>query len=95
MAIYQKKPVHVQAWQWTPGNKDESRAMLHRLQEANVIHHISGDGRALETNSVKITTLEGIMTASPGDWIIKGIEGEFYPCKPSIFEATYELVDAD
>jgi hypothetical protein len=39
---------------------------------------------------VVIATLEGDMTASPGDWIIKGVKGEFYPCKPDIFEATYE-----
>lgn len=39
---------------------------------------------------VKITTLEGVMTAQVGDWIIKGVKGEFYPCKPDIFEATYE-----
>jgi hypothetical protein len=38
-----------------------------------------------------IKTLEGDFTASPGDWIIKGVKGEFYPCKPDIFEATYEL----
>lgn len=37
-----------------------------------------------------IHTLEGVMHASPGDWIIKGVKGEFYPCKPDIFEATYE-----
>ncbi len=37
-----------------------------------------------------IETLEGIMEASPGDWIIKGVKGEYYPCKPDIFEATYE-----
>jgi hypothetical protein len=40
-----------------------------------------------------ITTLEGEMRANPGDWIIKGIKGEFYPCKPDIFEATYEKVE--
>jgi hypothetical protein len=40
-----------------------------------------------------IHTLEGNHTASPGDWIIKGIKGEFYPCKPDIFEATYELAE--
>jgi len=39
-----------------------------------------------------IPTLEGRMIAEPGDWIIKGIKGEFYPCKPDIFEATYEVV---
>lgn len=43
--------------------------------------------------SFQIQTLEGVMTASPGDWIIKGINGEFYPCKPDIFEKTYEPID--
>lgn len=41
---------------------------------------------------VKIQTLEGEMTADEGDWIIRGVKGEFYPCKPDIFEATYEAV---
>jgi hypothetical protein len=40
--------------------------------------------------SILIETLEGTMRADPGDWIIKGVKGEFYPCKPDIFEATYE-----
>lgn len=40
-----------------------------------------------------ITTLEGVMTASDGDWIIKGVQGEFYPCKPDIFEETYEWLE--
>lgn len=39
---------------------------------------------------IHISTLEGTMVASPGDWIIRGVQGEFYPCKPDIFEATYE-----
>jgi hypothetical protein len=42
--------------------------------------------------SVSIDTLEGTMTAMPGDWIIRGVQGEFYPCKPDIFEATYEVM---
>ena len=42
--------------------------------------------------SVDISTLEGDMTASPGDWVIRGVAGEFYPCKPDIFAATYEAV---
>lgn len=41
----------------------------------------------------QIPTLEGVMTASKGDYIITGIQGETYPCKPDIFEATYELVN--
>lgn len=46
-------------------------------------------------HGIKISTLEGEMTASIGDWIIKGINGEFYPCKPDIFEKTYKKVDSD
>jgi hypothetical protein len=42
---------------------------------------------------MQIPTLEGIMTAMPGDWIIRGVQGEFYPCKPEIFEATYEAAE--
>lgn len=42
---------------------------------------------------ILIPTLEGVMEASPGDWIIKGVHGEFYPIKPHIFEATYERAD--
>jgi hypothetical protein len=41
---------------------------------------------------LQIPTLEGVMIATPGDWIIKGVKGEFYPCKPDIFKATYEEV---
>lgn len=43
--------------------------------------------------SIRIQTLEGWMLASPGDWIIRGVKGELYPCKPDIFAATYEAVD--
>jgi hypothetical protein len=42
---------------------------------------------------VDIATLEGVMRASEGDWVIRGVQGEFYPCKPDIFEATYERVE--
>lgn len=44
-------------------------------------------------DTVHINTLEGTMVAQPGDWIIKGINGELYPCKPDIFEKTYDLVE--
>ena len=49
------------------------------------------DGRRLV--SLLIPTLEGAMRADLGDWIIRGVQGEFYPCKPDIFEATYEAVE--
>lgn len=51
---------------------------------------IDDDGVSYETANLFIDTMEGEMMASPGDWIIKGVKGEFYPCKPDIFEATYE-----
>lgn len=46
-------------------------------------------------SQMRIETLEGPMLANLGDWIIKGVQGEFYPCKPLIFEATYDRVDDD
>ena len=45
------------------------------------------------TETTKIKTLEGTMTGNPGDWLITGVNGEQYPCKPDIFEKTYEPVD--
>lgn len=45
--------------------------------------------------SIHIETLEGVMEARPGDWIIKGVNGELYPCKPDVFEKTYEFVETD
>jgi len=45
-------------------------------------------------DGIEIETLEGVMTASPGDWIIKGVKGEIYPCKPDVFAATYEPAEA-
>ncbi len=70
-----------------------------------VIHYIDRDSRFeiltwgtkkrpidWDGESLSITTMEGVMEAWPGDWIIKGVEGECYPCHPRIFEKTYELV---
>lgn len=44
---------------------------------------------------VFVTTLEGLMRADEGDWIIQGVKGEFYPCKPDVFDASYEFVDRE
>jgi hypothetical protein len=59
------------------------------------LFHLDGctDWHVIEGPAIVILTLEGEMTAQVGDYIIKGVEGEFYPCKPGIFEATYEAVD--
>lgn len=82
MAMYRKKPVVVEAFQI--GRVGEIAP-----PEAAVLVN-TGVFRFLGSNKYEIDTLEGTMTASPGDWIIKGVNGEFYPCKPDIFAKTYE-----
>lgn len=84
MAKYRKKPVVIEAVQIRPDNDDE---LLAFLCDHNVPFEIIAD------HTLTISTLEGDMVASPGDWIIKGVAGEFYPCKPDIFEATYEHLE--
>jgi hypothetical protein len=79
MPKFRKKPVMIEAVQWTGHNWDDVVPWCPMAQE--------GRGTALV-----ISTLEGDMLANAGDWIIKGVKGEFYPCKPDIFEATYEPV---
>ncbi len=96
---YRKKPVIIDAVQWTGENIDEA---LTFLQDGHAdFKHLPDDGVHIEPGvghtphdgKLFIPTLEGTITASPGDWIIKGVKGEFYPCKPGIFEATYEAVE--
>jgi hypothetical protein len=79
---FRKKPVVIEAVLWTGNNLDE----ILDFSPAAYTDYGSGE---LE---LKIQTLEGHHIASVGDWIIKGIKGEFYPCKPDIFEQTYEAV---
>ena len=77
---YRKKPVVIEAWQ----NSDENEFPVWL---ANV------DAGREPGGVILINTLEGVMKAMPGDYIIKGVKGEVYPCKPDIFEATYEVVN--
>lgn len=84
--LYRKRPVVIEAVRWT-GTAD-ALAELRSFTDSSV-HVITHAG----STTVEIHTLEGVMTASLGDWIIKGIAGEFYPCKPDIFEESYEKVD--
>lgn len=79
---YVKKPVVIEAVQWTGLNMTEIAKLT-----SNGIRYIEFDG-----DVCRIQTLEGVMTASTGDYIIKGVKGEFYPCKPDIFEETYDEV---
>lgn len=79
---FRKKPVIVEAVRFTPDTLSE---LVFFLEEKAV--SISG------FPSLRIKTLEGEMTVSPGDWVVKGVAGEFYPVKPDIFEQTYEKVE--
>lgn len=88
MTKYMKRPVVIEAVQWTGVNPIEVAEFLQT--GLNRTYEISS-----VTNTVKIETLEGTMTASKYDYIIKGIKGEFYPCKPEIFNETYELYLGD
>lgn len=91
---YRKKPVEIDAMQFTGGNTDEVSKFLY-AGLASPVPDYPGRPFAVGGPSgeyLVIETLEGDMRADVGDWIIKGIKGEFYPCKPDIFEATYEAV---
>ena len=76
---YRKKPVIIEAIQWTGKNLSEIDNFMGGLVEN-------------KGTTLVIYTLEGDMEASIGDYIIKGVNGEFYPCKPDIFDKTYEEV---
>lgn len=82
MKRYRKKPVVVETVRWMGHNAEEVTEFMSTGQRLF----------SVKQPKVMIWTLEGIMTASPGDFIIKGVHGEFYPCKPDIFEKTYEEV---
>jgi hypothetical protein len=79
--MFRKKPVVIEARQYHGGNFDECARFVGPSTRG-----APGDF------AFHIHTLEGVMEAMPGDWIIKGVKGEFYPCKPDIFAATYEAV---
>jgi hypothetical protein len=80
MPKFRKKPVVIEALQWTGENAAEVTAFR-------------GGACLFDADGPIIETLEGNMKAMPYDWIIKGVKGEFYPCKPDIFAATYEAVN--
>lgn len=83
---YRKKPVTIEAVKFT----GDTKPFTGELQKfANIICCLSHDGNY---EGAHIHTLEGKMIIGSGDWIIQGIKGEFYPCKPDIFEETYEAV---
>ncbi|MCG8514552.1 MAG: hypothetical protein MI740_10450 [Halanaerobiales bacterium] len=84
MPKYRKKPVIVEAMQFNEKNKDR----VFNWITCTTKEAIFVEGKP----ALKIQTLEGVMTAQLGDYIIKGVNGEFYPCKSEIFDKTYKLV---
>lgn len=86
---YRKRAITVDAVQLTTDNVTGVEAFINGKAESKTL---PGPGRGTH-EGVVIHTLEGDMLASWGDWIIRGISGEYYPCKPDIFEATYEPVE--
>ena len=82
---FRKKPVVIQAVQWTGDNGDEVQKFLFNGNTHAADGWVKGQ-------YVEIGTLEGLMVASIGDWIIRGVNGEHYPCKPDIFNKTYDEV---
>ena len=86
MPKYRKLPVEIEAVQLPSRGTAISPEMADFLMGSGRKILLNDDGSAI------IQTLEGNMKASPDDYIIKGIQGEYYPCKPDIFEATYESV---
>ncbi len=86
---FRKKPVIVDAIKWDGVNWNEVTDFLKGAKFHREYKDKSNQSKDMQ---IWITTLEGEMRADTGDWIIKGIKGEFYPCKNDVFEATYELV---
>ena len=82
---FRKKPVVIDAVLFS----EETKNQAFNFVTCNVSPDHDKDGKPI----MKIQTLEGDMTASLGDWIIKGVKGEFYPCKPEIFAETYETAE--
>lgn len=107
MATFRKKPVEIEAVQFDGSNVVEIAMFGALVFETNALAWdynagayrypggkwaFTGEG-GMHPNCLLIPTLEGDMLARPGDWIIRGVQGEFYPCKPDIFDQTYESVD--
>ena len=88
---FRKKPVVIEAVRWTGDNLREIIEFTGRHESAKEWAWDQFE-KVVKTEGLKIFTLEGPLLSSAGDWIIRGIKGEFYPCKPDIFEATYEEV---
>lgn len=78
---FRKRPVEIEAMHFA------------EVHDGSVICSWCAGTNEASPHQIQIKTLEGVMTADLGDWVIKGVKGKFYPCKPDIFAATYDVVE--
>ena len=88
---YRKKPVVIEAFKWTggPDQTEDPEWVVEAIMNGTIWFNDVGTPEC----TMEIATLEGNHIASVGDYIIKGVQGEIYPCKPDIFQQTYEKAD--
>lgn len=90
MPKFRKKPVIIEAYRLD----DQCQNAWELIMWAHEgLHALNNSIITAEPGGLMIRTLEGYLHASPGDWIIKGVKGEFYPCKPDVFEQIYERAE--
>ena len=100
MSLFRKKPIVIEAVQfhlaeYADNPFNELDELPDWFAEAARQKVVNPEFKSEDYWYLKISTLEGDMYASPGDWVIQGVNGEIYPCKPDIFEKTYEAVSDD
>ena len=90
---YRKRPVEIEAALFVGGNETAGKILAHWCG-GNYLPKVTLEGGEIDPvpEAITIPTLEGTMIANVGDYIICGVQGEFYPCKPDIFQKTYERV---
>ena len=98
MTKYKKKPVVIEAYQYLKGINDLNIISFIKFGDYLSVsklpkNYFNAKLNKVSLEPIQISTLEGIMTVSDKDYVIKGVNGEFYPCKPDIFEKTYELTE--
>lgn len=93
MAKYRTKPCEIEAIQWNGLNLEEIKEFVGESLIYDICDAAWQVGKGRPCVDMQIKTLEGDMRASVGDYIIKGLRGEFYPCKPDVFEKKYELLE--
>ena len=87
---FRKKPIVIDAVIWNGKNFDEIMNFINE-KHGHKLAYENAEEAAIKSKSIYINTLEGVMKATESDYIIKGVNGEFYPCKPDIFLKSYDL----